>query len=236
MERSAAIKKPSLSSEAVLFEQFRLVAAQELTAAREQLAEANTRIASLLARVAELEPEVRSLQKQLERALAALPVQAREAIEEEVRGPSLLTRILERQPAWQDALVFLPGTLKVVRKANYAEPEVVMFALEALATAYPAMREGKMTREQWSELLKERLIEDRACVALRHANHALADPLYASYNGRRIMLDRHLCRGSSTDPRRCMRIYFFWDAKDKKVVIGHLPTHLPNRMTEKMGL
>ena len=59
------------------------------------------------------------------------------------------------------------------------------------------------------------------------------DPdLYSvTYNGIRKVLDRHLKRGNSRDPRFCFRLYFFWDDEAEIVVVGWLPTHLDNRMT-----
>ncbi len=45
------------------------------------------------------------------------------------------------------------------------------------------------------------------------------------------LLEHHLCKGSDRDERFCLRIYFFWDEKLKRVVIGWLPGHLDTRST-----
>lgn len=209
---------------------------QRLADATRWLASTQESLQNAQARVQELEPEVKALTQELTRVKAALPSHVQQTIQEDVRGPSLLTQILDKRNDWKDRLEFLPGALKTLRNAAYAEPEHVMYALEALATAYPAMRAGELTREKWSELLKDRLIEDRATTATRFVNSSFNDPLYVKYNNRRVMMDRHLCRGNSSDPKRCMRIYFFWDAQAKKVIVGHLPSHLPNSLTDKIGL
>jgi hypothetical protein len=43
------------------------------------------------------------------------------------------------------------------------------------------------------------------------------------------LLDLHLKKGSDRDSRNCLRIYFFWDAVPKIVVVGWLPSHLSTR-------
>lgn len=48
----------------------------------------------------------------------------------------------------------------------------------------------------------------------------------------RQLLERHLRGGSNTkDDHYCMRIYYFWDDEQQKVVVGHLPSHLDTRAT-----
>jgi len=42
----------------------------------------------------------------------------------------------------------------------------------------------------------------------------------------RRFLDMHLKKGSSHDPRLCLRIYFFWDDDLEHVVVGYLTDHL----------
>ncbi len=44
-------------------------------------------------------------------------------------------------------------------------------------------------------------------------------------------LECHLRKGSGTDARHCLAIYFFWDQAGEQVVVGWLPGHLENRMT-----
>ena len=54
---------------------------------------------------------------------------------------------------------------------------------------------------------------------------------YVAYQGRRILMARHLKKGNSRDERYCLRIYFFWDDEDEQVVVGSLPGHLDTRNT-----
>ena len=58
------------------------------------------------------------------------------------------------------------------------------------------------------------------------------DEYFVRYRGRREFLGWHLKKGTSRDASRDLRIYFFWDEEDEEVVIGYLPGHLDNRITE----
>jgi hypothetical protein len=45
-------------------------------------------------------------------------------------------------------------------------------------------------------------------------------------------LDLHLRKGSTKDDQYCLAIDFFWDDQEQQVVVGWLPGHLDNRMTQ----
>ena len=57
------------------------------------------------------------------------------------------------------------------------------------------------------------------------------DDYFVVHAGRRQFLNRHLKKGTSKDPRNCLRIYFFWDTENDTVVIGSLPEHLGTATT-----
>ena len=46
------------------------------------------------------------------------------------------------------------------------------------------------------------------------------------HNGQRKKFDKHLTKGDGRDPRKCLRIYYFWDNETGMVVVGSLPYHL----------
>lgn len=73
-------------------------------------------------------------------------------------------------------------------------------------------------------------IEESACFSQK--NDIKNFPGYrATFNGRRLWLDRHFKFGNGTDLRRMFRIYYLWDEDTGTVVIGHMPTHLDNNVT-----
>ncbi len=58
------------------------------------------------------------------------------------------------------------------------------------------------------------------------------DTYIVTVAGRPRLLERHLKKGGNTrDPRRCFRLYFFWDADSEQAIVGWLPSHLESRAT-----
>ena len=52
------------------------------------------------------------------------------------------------------------------------------------------------------------------------------DSFECSWNGRTHTVDWHIKRGANTrDPRRCLRIYYFWDEHARQVVVAAMPGH-----------
>ncbi len=52
------------------------------------------------------------------------------------------------------------------------------------------------------------------------------DSFECSWDGRTHTVDWHIKGGANTrDPRRCMRIYYFWDERTRQVVVASMPAH-----------
>ena len=52
------------------------------------------------------------------------------------------------------------------------------------------------------------------------------DSFECSWEGRRHRVEWHIKRGANTrDPRRCLRIYYFWDEEARQVVVASMPAH-----------
>lgn len=52
------------------------------------------------------------------------------------------------------------------------------------------------------------------------------------WRGERHRVDWHLKNGGNTrDPRRCLRIYYFWDASRREVVVASMPAHRRSAIT-----
>jgi hypothetical protein len=75
---------------------------------------------------------------------------------------------------------------------------------------------------------------DRALDALGILNQSVGDdltyhrdPFRVDWRGGKRLLDQHLKNGGNTrDPKRCLRIYYFWDPEEQLVVVGSLPGHI----------
>jgi hypothetical protein len=52
------------------------------------------------------------------------------------------------------------------------------------------------------------------------------DQYEAEWNGRRHVVEEHLNTGGNVrDPKRCLKIYYFWEPEAQRTVIDHLPAH-----------
>ena len=120
-----------------------------------------------------------------------------------------------------------------VEKSEYEDVSLIYKSLLLLRDHYvPMRREGGLE--------KKRAFED-ACRALgideqptfhgaRYGEEG--ETYFVRYGGRRVLLDRHLKKGTAhNDDRRCFRLYFFWDDEEQHVVVGWLPSHLDTRIT-----
>ena len=127
---------------------------------------------------------------------------------------------------------FAPKAMKTAeRSVLYRDPERIGAAVRMLDELYVPMRLGDAdARAAYEARLLELGLEDAACFT--RANDILNFPEYGViYRTRRFWCDRHLKQGGGTDPRTMFRVYFHWHAEERRVLIGHLPTHLDNNMT-----
>lgn len=127
---------------------------------------------------------------------------------------------------------FAPKAIKTAESCvQYRDPERIGDALRMLDDLYVPMRMGDAAaRVDYEARLAELGIEDAACFS--RANDILNYGEYGvMYRGRRLWCDRHLKHGGGTDPRSMFRIYFHWHADERRVLVGHLPTHLDNNLT-----
>lgn len=60
-----------------------------------------------------------------------------------------------------------------------------------------------------------------------HNDRCGADSFDFAWNGRQVPVEWHIKNGGNTrDPRRCLRIYYFWDEESQVVVIATMPGHV----------
>ena len=58
------------------------------------------------------------------------------------------------------------------------------------------------------------------------------DAFECTWNRRRRTVDWHIKNGANTrDPRRCLRIYYFWDEDTRTVVVASMPSHRRSALT-----
>lgn len=119
-----------------------------------------------------------------------------------------------------------------VKKSLYQDNQLLYKALLLLRNFYVPMRRcpGEAARRAYeSECKRLGLIETPTITDSRLGEQG--DTYIVNYAGSRRLLERHLKKGASRDPRFCFRLYFFWDQDSEQVIVGWLPSHLDTRQT-----
>jgi len=69
--------------------------------------------------------------------------------------------------------------------------------------------------------LREVTVED----SIRNS-HCGGDEFEYDWNGQRYTVDWHIkCGGNTRDPKRCLRVYYFWDEDSQQIVVVDMPEH-----------
>jgi hypothetical protein len=135
-----------------------------------------------------------------------------------------------------DKLRLHPRALRALDAAMYDAPADVFEALHILGNEYRDMRLRDATSDGPRLAFEERLRSAGLRVG-RSISESQRGRFYAAYHvpaagGGDQFLDMHLRNGGATsDPTRCLRVYFYWDDVTRQVVVGSLPGHLPNRLS-----
>ena len=129
---------------------------------------------------------------------------------------------------FQGRVVLAGRALRSLKNARFEDVGLVGRAVALLGTTYHRTKtEGGMElREAFEDELRELKLQETPSGRPDRQGRA-RDGFEIEWQGRRLILDRHLKNISGTrDPRRCLRIYFAWDEDTHKVVIGYLPGHM----------
>lgn len=126
-----------------------------------------------------------------------------------------------------------PKALKEIEKHGiFDDPSTLGEALYMLDELYVPMRRtpGDDKHAAYHSRRVELRCEDEPCFKRR--NDIKQFPEYqVIYQGEKYWCDEHIKWGGGTDPRKYFRIYYHWNADDQILLIGHLPSHLDNNLT-----
>jgi hypothetical protein len=126
-----------------------------------------------------------------------------------------------------------PKAIKEMEKnPYYREPTEIGEALYLLDDYYAVVKGtgDSDLHKKLQSLLEEKSLELSSCFAT--AGDIKNFPEYAvTYQREKLWCDMHIKRAGGKDPRSMFRIYFTWSENAKVLVLGHLPTHLDNNMT-----
>jgi hypothetical protein len=200
----------------------------DLAAAEDLVLQAEERVAVERQQVERLEAEKFLLRSRIQQLEQSLKAKGREEI---VEYPGSLVEL----DAWVarflgDHLVLLPRALRSARKAEFDDLQLVCDSLMLLGREYRDQKLGLVSRGYFDDAARElgvlvsRSGDDARLLQWR-------EEYEVEWHGEKRLLDMHLKKGTSREPRNSLRVYFFFDAEREQVVVGHLPTHLTNDLT-----
>lgn len=130
-------------------------------------------------------------------------------------------------------LWFSPKALKETeRRGQYRDPVELGETLYALDELYVPMRRDPddQRHRAWQDRMTELGITLTPCF-MRDGDIQRFPEYGVQYRGRRRWCDQHVRHGGGTDPKSMFRIYVHWDEDEGVLLVGHMPSHLDNNMT-----
>lgn len=113
-------------------------------------------------------------------------------------------------------LILAPAAKRMVKDPIFEDVEQAARCLVWLATN---CRERRMGNGEGT--LRDEPVED----GVRNA-HCGGDQFDLDWQGQRYTADWHIKSGGNThDPKRCLRIYYFWEPASEQIVVAEMPAH-----------
>jgi hypothetical protein len=128
----------------------------------------------------------------------------------------------------------LPRAINSAKKGAYEDISRIYRCLLMLGYEYREFRLAPLNEPAQGALEKKRAELGVAITQATSSDRAgeFGDEYYVEYprgSNKRRLLEWHVTKGVSREPRFCLRIYFFWDEETRAVVVGHLPSHLETK-------
>lgn len=116
---------------------------------------------------------------------------------------------------YPDKVLLTPAARRMARSPEFEDVMQVARAIEWLATVQHDRRVNGGGSVRDAQI--ENGILNSPCGG---------DTYAADWKGRRYEVDWHVKNGGNVrDPKRCLRIYYFWEAETQQTIIDHLPSH-----------
>jgi hypothetical protein len=113
-------------------------------------------------------------------------------------------------------LALTPAARRGAKDAKLEDVELAARCVQWLGTIY---RDGRIEGADGD--FRDATVEDGVRISL-----CGGDEFEIEWQGRRHTVDWHVKNGGNTrDPRRCLRIYFFWEPETRQVVVADMPHH-----------
>ncbi len=123
--------------------------------------------------------------------------------------------------SYPDKVLLTPSARRMLKSPEYGNVELVARSIAWLAT------EHHETRSNGGGSLRDVTIENGIINA-----PCGGDTYQTDWKGRRYDVDWHIkTNGNSRDPKRCLRIYYFWESETQQTIIDHMPSHRKTGMS-----
>lgn len=136
---------------------------------------------------------------------------------------------------FEGRLILLPRAEVALEGSRYRDSGAIFDALELLGDGYVRMMQRRPDDDEPYAAFNGRLVELglRLARAISETERGAYRRHYEVKLGKhRRVLDWQLrSGGNTTSAERSLRIYFLYDSDRGRVVVGWLPSHLPNRLS-----
>lgn len=113
----------------------------------------------------------------------------------------------------------------------FEDPEMIYRALNWLNTTYIQIRTGKIQEPNIDENARRLIGMGYSGGQTQTTMGRCKQDYFADYKGQSIPLEEHLKFGTSRDPRKSIRIGFYYDKDAEVVVLGYIGQHQKNSKT-----
>jgi len=173
-------------------------------------------------------------------ALNSRIVTLEERIREATKGdPDValdVPKTFDRIREWADEnlagrLILTSRAARSAKNALFEDPSLAYRSLLLLSNEYRNMKiDGGEDRVQAFENKCRELGLENSRTGDETRLLEKGDEFVVLHKGQRQLLNFHLKnRGNTRDPKRCFRLYYFWDDEEQVAVVGSLPAHLSTR-------
>lgn len=219
---SKKLRKADLSNTAASDKELLKTAEELLDSLERQIEEKDREIDGYVAEVEASEDRAHAAERE-NRSLLARVRQLQAALTEGGEAPtqepplpqnwSEFTDWLDQ--TYPDKVLLTQAARRMVRTPEFADVTLVARTIAWLATVQHDRRVSG------GGSLRDEQIESGIL-----SSPCSGDTYAAKWNGRHYDVDWHIKNGGNVrDPRRCLRIYYFWEAETQQTVIDHLPSH-----------
>jgi hypothetical protein len=128
-------------------------------------------------------------------------------------------------------LLLHPRAMRGARRSKFQDPGLIFKSLSILGDEYRDLRINGAQQHGLALESSLNALDLHITEAISPASAGrYGDDYYVYYPPGQLrtkeLLTHHVKKGNDRDERTCLRVYFFWDAGAKRVVVGWLPSHL----------